>query len=330
MQTVNKEIESVQTDRQAYIDIARGILIICVVVGHIINFDYFVTGAIKSIIYSFHMPAFFIISGMLMKKEKLCAQSCLVFIVKRAKRLLIPYVIFEILGGLLQMLLLGTDEVNLIGILYGILTIHCHIGADWFLPTLFFAEILFFVTAKKIGREYLLIIGIVCVFSAMILSEPGYFVAVLRRILIAYGYIICGYIGKRFFSGKSILGLFLSGGLLVVLAYYNGVVDMAMRVFHNPVLYFVAGINGSYFIMNFSQFITGFLKKTLSTIGKESLVIMGTHQHIMLVANCLFGSRYNLKVQIVLLFMVLMYELLLVCLKNYRITKKVQKTKTIR
>ena len=134
-------------NRQTYIDVAKGILIICVVVGHIINFNSFFTGAIKTIIYSFHMPAFFIISGMLMKKEKFDNLSLRVIFVKRVKRLLLPYVVFEVIGGLLQMCLFGTEAVTLKAIIYGIFTIHCHIGADWFLPTLFLAEILFYFFA---------------------------------------------------------------------------------------------------------------------------------------------------------------------------------------
>lgn len=51
-------------DRQIYIDCAKGILIICVVIGHVINFEYLYTSAVKTVICVFHMPAFFIISGI--------------------------------------------------------------------------------------------------------------------------------------------------------------------------------------------------------------------------------------------------------------------------
>lgn len=56
-------------DRMLYIDISKGILIILVVIGHILNFEYFLTKSIKTIIYTFHMPAFFVISGILIKPE---------------------------------------------------------------------------------------------------------------------------------------------------------------------------------------------------------------------------------------------------------------------
>ena len=46
--------------RVDYLDYAKGIAIILVVLGHI-----FSGGNIKTYIYSFHMPLFFIISGYL-------------------------------------------------------------------------------------------------------------------------------------------------------------------------------------------------------------------------------------------------------------------------
>lgn len=47
-------------ERIEYYDVAKGILILLVVLGHV-----FETGIINQYIYSFHMPAFFIISGIM-------------------------------------------------------------------------------------------------------------------------------------------------------------------------------------------------------------------------------------------------------------------------
>lgn len=298
------------------IDVAKGLLIICVVVGHIINFDYYITAGIKTIIYSFHMPAFFIISGMLMNAEKIHSQSYYGFIKKRAKRLLIPYIGFELVGGLVQMVLMGTDAVNLIGILYGIVTIHCHVGADWFLPTLFFAGTMFYVSAKNMKIRFHFVVGIVCMVLAFNMSDFNYLIAVLRRIFVAYGYITCGYIGKDFFLTKSKKGMIMSGGVLIIISYFNGVVDLSLRLFHNPVLYCIAGVLGTYMILNIAHYMPVFLKKRLVEIGKESLLIMGTHQHIMLIANCIVGSKYSLQVQAILLVLVSIYETLLIGLKR--------------
>lgn len=139
-------------NRQRYIDIAKGILIICVVIGHVLNFEYSITTAIKTIIYTFHMPAFFIISGLLTNVNKWKNQSLGDFIKRKIKRLIIPYILFEIIGGIIQIFLYGFAAVNPVGILYGIVTIHCSVGADWFLPTLFFAELLMLFCTKILGN----------------------------------------------------------------------------------------------------------------------------------------------------------------------------------
>ena len=102
--------------RLAYIDIAKGILIILVVIGHTIKGSVFVTKAMIQIINAFHMPAFFIISGFLANEAKLIDQKFWGYVKKRAIRLLIPYVVFEVLGGLWQMLIMGSHAVNLTGI----------------------------------------------------------------------------------------------------------------------------------------------------------------------------------------------------------------------
>lgn len=274
------------------------------------------TGGIKTIIYSFHMPAFFIISGMLMNYDKILSKTYCELIKKRAKRLLIPYVCFELVGGLLQMALMGTEVVNPIGIIYGILTIHCHVGADWFLPTLFFAEIMFYASVKNFKGKILFPMGIFCMILAFAIPDFNYFVAILRRIFIAYGYITFGYIGKKFFSNKSKFGMILSGAVLIVLAYFNGLVDLSVRIFHNPVLYCITGILGTYVVLNIAHCMTGFLKKSLIEIGTESLLIMGTHQHIMLIANCIIGSKYCLQVQAILIVVVFIYETFLIILKR--------------
>lgn len=309
MNQVRVEVE--WTGRQKYIDVAKGILIICVIIGQIVNFNYFFTGAMKTIIYSFHMPAFFIISGMLMRKEKIENQSLRVIIVKRMMRLMIPYVTFEIVGGLLQIFLFGTDAVNLRGILYGILTIHCHVGADWFLPTLFFAEVIFYLSAKKLNKSKLIIVGFCCFVVSMVSLEWNYLIVVARRTLVAFSFIVTGYVGRKYFAFKSKVGVVISGIVLVIFSYVNGTVDLSARIFHDPLLYFLTGITGTYLLLDFSQFVHGKVEMLFCKVGRESLLIMGTHQHVMLIANYFVGSVYTLSTQCVLLFVTLIYEIIL-------------------
>ena len=140
---------NILTERKKYIDVAKGILIISVVIGHVISFEYIITATIKTFIYTFHIPAFFIISGILINPNRLQNLSFKEFVSRRIKRLIIPYILFELIGGIFQIFLYGSDKISFVGILYGLFTMHCNIGADWFLPTLFVAELLFYIMIKK-------------------------------------------------------------------------------------------------------------------------------------------------------------------------------------
>ena len=175
---------------------------------------------------------------------------------------------------------------------------------------------MFYASTKNFKGKIHSIIGIVCMILAFSVPDFNYFVAVLRRIFIAYGHITFGYIGKTIFSNKSKFGMVLSGVALVVLAYFNGLVDLSVRIFHNPVLYCITGVLGTYMVLNIAHCITGFFKKGLIEVGKESLMIMGTHQHIMLIANCIVGSKYCLQVQAILVTVVFIYETVLISLKR--------------
>jgi fucose 4-O-acetylase-like acetyltransferase len=66
---LNKPVSKVTTatKRVAYIDIAKGIGIILVVMGH--NDFALISPFAHKLIYSFHMPMFFFMSGMFFKPE---------------------------------------------------------------------------------------------------------------------------------------------------------------------------------------------------------------------------------------------------------------------
>ena len=104
--------------------------------------------------------------------------------------------------------------------------------------------------------------------------------------------------------------------LVLCVAYGNGVVDLSARTFNNPILYLIGGIAGTYFVLDFSQYLFGKVERTLARIGQDSLIIMGTHQHIMLVANLLYGSVYSIQMQMALLFFVAIYEFIVLTIRR--------------
>ena len=81
----NKEL-----NRNVSIDIAKGIGIILMVVGHSSVPDY-----IRHYIYIYHMPLFFIVAGYLFNYEK-WKGKIFKFSKKKAERLIIPYLFMSI------------------------------------------------------------------------------------------------------------------------------------------------------------------------------------------------------------------------------------------
>lgn len=81
-------------ERIAYMDAARGLAILCVVLGHLYPGD-----GIVQYISSFHVPVFFILSGLLMAaRDGWKTQRLTEFAAKKAKRLLYPYATFSALN----------------------------------------------------------------------------------------------------------------------------------------------------------------------------------------------------------------------------------------
>lgn len=92
-------------ERNALIDMSKGVLIILVTLGHIIQFitigmgggERFFRNGLFAFIYSFHMPAFMIISGFLFYLTSQ-NKSILTTLKKKCNQLLIPIIFWNVLG----------------------------------------------------------------------------------------------------------------------------------------------------------------------------------------------------------------------------------------
>ena len=97
--------QKVRPERDAYLDNAKGLLIVLVVIGHAIEqaHDTMAGNALYLLIYSFHMPAFVLITGYLTRGFKATPRGYL----KIVTTLLVPYVIFQTLHRLCSTVLAG-------------------------------------------------------------------------------------------------------------------------------------------------------------------------------------------------------------------------------
>lgn len=97
------------TSRLAYIDVLKAVGIICVLIGHL-----FAPLPIRVLIYSFHMPLFFLISGYFLK----IGGSFKTSLLKSLKHLIFPYAITCLIMLLSDVICNGMSSDRLINRLF--------------------------------------------------------------------------------------------------------------------------------------------------------------------------------------------------------------------
>lgn len=173
------------------------------------------------------------------------------------------------------------------------------ISVLWFLPALFFGEVIFLVLLKLIKNDF---VSVLCTFILMAVVfiplryNQNHFVMTFVRFFICAAFVSVGYILQKLCRSDKIQ-LFLSrlhmtrlfyaaAGLLLLVIIFsterlNGTVDMHFSVYGNIFLYIITSILGSIGIILLSCAIAGtgssFISKTLIFYGKNSLTVMITH-----------------------------------------------------
>ncbi|HFF8942197.1 MULTISPECIES: acyltransferase family protein [Serratia] len=153
--------------REAWVDYAKGIGIILVVFGHV-NRGLYSAGIqlpgsfyqlTDSVIYSFHMPLFFFLSGLFFT-QSLERKGKTRFVISKIDTIVYPYVIWSLLQGLVEVLLSRyTNNPSSLG---DVLSLFTHPRAQfWFLYALFMVFVLATLLYSKDAYRYLLPVLIV-------------------------------------------------------------------------------------------------------------------------------------------------------------------------
>lgn len=194
-----------------YLDIAKGIGILLVIVGHI----PYVSEPIRQYIVSFHMPLFFIISGMLIRYTRSYQGNIKSFIGRKVRNLLLPYVFFSVAYIAIEfcrILIKDTGEWNNLAEKFYQTVCLQGISVLWFFPTLFMAETVFVLVRKWSNH----LITIVCL--VVLVAGAVYFMG-MQSNLVTVGDTLFGELLNQF-SLVLIRGTFCTG--LVGIGYYMG------------------------------------------------------------------------------------------------------------
>lgn len=154
-------------NRKKYLDIAKGIGILLVVLGHSFPDENTVNGisiaffdVLKEIIYSFHMPLFFFVSGYLTKR--LIGKWDGKQMRRKAERLLIPYISMSLLYIPLRIYfsVMASSSYEIKDVWKIIIGISPNGGA-WFLYVLFWASIFTIVFVNDKNIKVIMIISFI-------------------------------------------------------------------------------------------------------------------------------------------------------------------------
>lgn len=286
--------------RIEYFDTAKGIGALLVLLGHLQGPEFFQYSPYIILmcqwIFSFHMVLFFIISGMLICYKNDTDKDLKYIAKRRFKGIMIPYFYFSffymtvvVVALIKKQILVGTFWLNIwyVFSMYGM-------NVLWFLPALFFAELLFIFLMKKLSTKKAVIViiiqAVIGYVIAYLLRQGTYdttikegahqFATALVRPFIACSFIAIGYFAFKIINknNKKIIEIIAAIVLLVIGGAFflkNGAVDFRSMVFKNVFLYILCSCTTSIGIILICKNIKPF--KPLKFFGVNSLIFMAVH-----------------------------------------------------
>lgn len=151
--------------RNESIDTLKGILIILVIVGHVLlgTLD---ENILRYVIYSFHMPVFFFISGYLISLQKIRSITPKELMAKYWKRMLLPWLI----ALFLYSFVLSVTHFTPIEFVKRLLHPYYHL---WYVPTLFAFVILIWMIShiKERTLSIILAVALGLILDKMLVEE---------------------------------------------------------------------------------------------------------------------------------------------------------------
>lgn len=292
-------------ERLPYVDIAKGIAIWLMIVGH-----QHISDQAYTYINSFHMPLFFFISGMFFRKDKSFFQN----LESAIRGLLIPYLFFSIIGLTIcwnapyvhPELYFNMTWINIFrsafnGIFIGAAQItptsFLPISPLWFLLALFDIRVFCSAVSSIVKNVYLwaAICIIVSITMYYLLTTNVYS---LRSGMMATLFYVTGFLIRKIDFAIIKFKLII---LVLLLTYFIFVIPLNGRcgsVIGNygkwMVIYYINALVGILMVLILSTYLT-YKKSYLQVIGNNTLVILGTHlffiRPIKIIFVYLFGNN---------------------------------------
>lgn len=310
-------------NRLDYVDVAKGLGMLAIIWGHICC-----KGWSNELVYSFHIPLFFFISGLLYNNEKY--KEFLPFVKARAKRLLLPYVAYSVITWLIWvgytfatnkpvesywMPLLQTVIAKGSG---GYLV---HNVALWFIPCLFAVEIIYYFIGKFKWSVSFVICCTIALVSIFLEARYGrdyldFWPWNLDSAFMALPFYCIGngtnrlknlYDKVKNNTWLTAIIVVVLTSILVVMARRYGAISMGHSIFGNEYIFHIRGLIGCFSTLFFSMLLCAFVERKgnkkiirggvgyLKWFGINSLDVMATNNPLKGVVCTVIALLMHIK-----------------------------------
>lgn len=291
-ETLRRRESGADEQRLEWPDVAKGICMICIVLGHM-TVDW-----INRFVYMFHLPVFFLISGYFLKHK----DDEMHFARGKAKRLLVPYAItcaVACVVGVVRAACEGTDIQATVlkwlnAAVYGAGNhwkepyVIRGIGAIWYLWALFFALIIVNHCVER--KHYQAVIAAVALVGWTSYNATKVWAPLsIQAGMLACGYLLIGYECRKYRFDLMKPGLAVVSGMFLLtvfdIQHFRGLY-LVHNYLGNGWLDFFASISASFIVIRVAIHIcerNEWLKRTLSFFGRHSLLMLCVH-HVELEA----------------------------------------------
>lgn len=322
--------------RTVSIDYAKGIGIIFVVFGHVILLRDGRIGSnalpnLPEWIYSFHMPLFFVINGVLLGLKG----SLRINVKNKFLTYMIPYFFWS---GVYIFLLLIANPKSWRNIVlergYATLTGR-GIAPLWFLSSLFFANVLLSECSKLVvkcgfidskitwGGVIITIITVCCIAKFYIEVSDAHQILIypivsFARTLLAALFILVGYyIGFhwKLFNGRvvcRVVPIISTVVILLTQGLSQNHVNMHTYSFDSIIVFFITGVFGSLSVITICNLLPTTLN-WLSELGRASLDVMALHYPPIPTLSLIIKASYYIINEVYLIHAIIMTVLCICC-----------------
>lgn len=276
-----------------YFDLMKGVCIVLVIISHCcVELKVNISGdRINSMLESLRMPLYFFLSGMFFKEYS----SFVDFVIRKFNKLIIPLLFFSVIT-VIPKLIVNEIPCELIAIRRYITWMLKFGGYLWFLRTLFFSNIIYYIYNRCVQRLNLYIrllllfvfVGIGWGVDAIMplgecrLDNSNFVSIVAALMVLPFFYVASAlreYLTNVTISARSILLVFIIS-LLNCFLFSNGIVDLKNAYIDNNML--------GFYVSSFSAIALCWsgcvvIKKMfyLSFVGRYSIIAYLTHYPII-------------------------------------------------